>query len=68
MPRYEITVDCVVGPLTAAGLGGFEIREVGHGRSRLVGEVLDQAAFHGVLNRLQDLHLEILEIQRLDSH
>ena len=37
------------------------------GHSRLVGDVADQAAFHGMLNRLQDLRLEILDIHRVDD-
>lgn len=65
MPRYEITVDTVVGPLTEAALDNFEIRGSPHGHTCLVGEVVDQAAFHGLLNRIQDLGLEIIEIQRV---
>jgi hypothetical protein len=67
MARYEITVDSEVGPLTVGGLEGFEVTRLDHGRTRIVGEVVDQAAFHGLLNRLQDLRLEIREIQRLDQ-
>lgn len=67
MARYEIIVDCEVGPLTAGALEGFEPRRLPAGRTSLIGEVVDQAAFHGLLNRLQDLRLEIVEIQRIDS-
>lgn len=66
MERYEITVDSAVGPLVAEALEGFDVVEVSGGRSRLVGEVVDQAAFHGMLNRLQDLHLQIVELHRVD--
>ena len=66
MLRYEITVACVVGPLVAEALAGFELVEVHRGRSRLVGDVCDQAELHGFLNRLQDLRLEILEMRRLE--
>jgi hypothetical protein len=37
------------------------------GRSRLVGDVIDQAALHGLLNRLYDLHVEIIDVHRLDE-
>ena len=67
MARYEIIVDCEVGPLAVGALEGFEAHRLPLGRTCLVGEVVDQAAFHGLLNRLQDLRLEIVEIQRVDS-
>ena len=66
MARYEITVDSAVGPLALEALEGFEVVEIVEGRSRLVGDVADQAAFHGMLNRLQDLRLDIVEILRVD--
>lgn len=65
MERYEITVDSAVGPLVLEALDGFEVVDVVEGRSRLAGEVVDQAALHGMLNRLQDLHLEIIELHRV---
>jgi hypothetical protein len=67
MERYEITVDSTLGPTALAALEGFEVVETAHGHCRLVGTVIDQAAFHGILNRLHDLRLEILEIHRVDD-
>ena len=67
MERYEITVDSTVGRTALAALEGFEVVEVAGGHSRLVGSVIDQAAFHGMLNRLHDLRLQIVEIHRMDD-
>lgn len=67
MERYEITVESAVGPLVIEALEGFELVEYSGGRSRLVGNVVDQAAFHGMLNRLQDLRLEIVEMHRVEA-
>lgn len=67
MERYEITVDSPVGPLALEALEGFEVVEISGGHSRLVGSVIDQAAFHGMLNRMHDLRLEIVEIHRIDD-
>lgn len=67
MVRYEMTVDSAVGPLVLEALQGFEVVEIVEGHSRLVGDVTDQAAFHGMLNRLQDLRLDILDIHRVDD-
>ena len=66
MARYEIIVVSEVGPLTAGALEGFEPHPLPRGRTSLVGDVVDQAAFHGLLNRLQDLHLEIVEVTRVE--
>lgn len=67
MARYEMTVDSAVGPLVLEVLEGFEVVNIVSGHSRLVGDVADQAAFHGMLNRLQDLRLEIIDIHRVDD-
>jgi hypothetical protein len=67
MARYELTVASAVGPVVLEALEGFQVAELASGHSRLVGEVPDQAAFHGLLNRLQDLRLEIIEIKRVDG-
>ena len=67
MARYEMTVDSAVGPLALEALEGFEVVDIVDGHSRLVGDVADQAAFHGMLNRLQDLRLDIIDIHRLDD-
>lgn len=67
MEHYQITVESAVGALVVEALDGFEVVEISGGHSRLVGTVVDQAAFHGVLNRLHDLRLEIVEIHRLDQ-
>lgn len=67
MARYEITVESAVGPLVLEALEGFQVEEIIQGHSRLTGEVADQAAFYGMLNRLQGLRLEIIEIHRVDD-
>ena len=66
MSQYEITVDGVVGPAVLGALEGFEAQTAAVGRSRLVGEVVDQAALHGILERLEDLHVDIVDIHRVE--
>ena len=66
MSQYEITVDGVVGPAVLGALEGFEDRATTVGRSRLVGEVVDQAALHGILERLEDLHVDIVDVHRVE--
>ena len=67
MARYEITVESAVGPLVLEALERFEVLECTVGHSKLAGDVVDQAALHAMLNRLQDLRVEIIEIHRVDS-
>ena len=66
MSQYEITVDGVVGQAVLSALEGFEDRATTAGRSRLVGEVVDQAALHGILERLEDLHVDIVDVHRVE--
>lgn len=67
MPRYEITVEGVVGAVLESALEGFQLRPSPPGCSRLLGQVVDQAALGGVLHRLQDLQAAIIEIRRLED-
>ena len=46
-------------------LDGMTIMHEPCGASRLEGSVRDQAALHGLLNKLRDLNLTILTVQRL---
>ncbi len=60
--RCEIVAVGADGPLVRSAFDGFEITTLAGGRIRLVGSVIDQAALHGVLHRLQDLGLQILDV------
>ena len=50
-----------------AALPEFEVTDTRGGRVHLVGTVVDQAGLHAALHRLQDLHLEVLELRRLSD-
>jgi hypothetical protein len=62
---YEIVVTGAGGPTLFAALPGFEERPAPEGCVRVVGSVADQAALQGVLHRLHELHVELLEVHRL---
>jgi len=61
---YDITVVGSVGPLVLSALEGFTSRPSGVGLSCLSGELPDQAALLGVLARLQDLSVKVVEVVR----
>ena len=65
--RYEILVAGDVGPTVLGALESFELQPGSPGTSRLIGTVLDPAALSGVLHRLTDLRVEIIELRRLSD-
>lgn len=67
MTRYEITVEGNVGSVVVAALEGFEVVSAPAGRSRLVGDVVDQAALQGALHQLSDLKVDIIDVHRVDD-
>lgn len=64
--RYEIRV---AGRLTDDALGSLEgiDARVESSETVLVGDVVDRAALHGLLRRLQTLGVELVEVRRLPS-
>ena len=63
--RYEIVVAGDVGPTVLGALDGFELQPSAAGTSRLIGTVPDPAGLQGVLHRLTDLRVELIEVRRL---
>lgn len=57
----EIVIATTVGEAWSEWFDGFEVRPEG-ATSRLVGTVADQAALHGILGRLRDLAIPILDV------
>jgi hypothetical protein len=64
--RYEIRVKGRIGKSVLSRFEGFEA-EVEPAETILRGAISDQAALHGVLDRIQGLGLELVEIRRVDK-
>jgi hypothetical protein len=62
--RYEIHIRGRVGPELAEVFEGLNA-EVQPVETVLHGEIVDQAALHGVLDRVRALGLELTEVRRL---
>ena len=60
--RCEIVAVGADGPLVRSAFDGFDVTTLDDGRIRLVGLVVDQAELHGVLHRIQDLGMRILDV------
>jgi hypothetical protein len=66
--RYEIRIKGRVSEETACAFDGLSV-DVRPVETVLHGEIPDQAALHGVLDRVADLGLELIEVRRLpDDH
>jgi hypothetical protein len=63
---YEFRVSGRLDPLWAAHFEGLTLTPDSDGTTSLRGEIVDQAALHGVLQRLRDAGLSIVAITRVD--
>jgi hypothetical protein len=62
--RYEIRIRGDLGDGIVAALEGFTVEERPV-ETVLHGDVPDQAALHGVLERIESLGIELIEVRRL---
>jgi hypothetical protein len=64
--RYEIRLQGHLAPRWAAWFDGLSLLNDGDGTTALRGPVIDQAALHGVLQKVRDTGLPLLSVTRLD--
>lgn len=64
--RYKIVVRGELGEHFAVGFEGMDLRAES-GRTVLVGEVVDQSHLHGLLERVRDFGLELLQVEALSE-
>ncbi len=61
--RYRITVSGRLSERFASAFGGM-VLEPAPGATTLVGDVADQAHLYGLIERLRDLGLELMSVER----
>jgi hypothetical protein len=65
--RYEIRLDGLLGPRWGAWFDGLSLTREADGTTALRGPVADQAALHGVLQKVRDTGLPLISVTRLDA-
>jgi hypothetical protein len=64
--HYEIRVNSVLDRHWSAWFDGLDVSSDDRGQTTIAGPVIDQAALHGLLVKVRDLGLELLEVRRTD--
>jgi hypothetical protein len=64
--HYEIRVRGALDSGWSAWFDGLRVTSDQHGQTTTAGPVVDQAALHGLLAKIRDLGLELLEVRRTD--
>jgi hypothetical protein len=64
--HYEIRVNGVLDSGWSAWFDGLQVTSDQHGQTIIAGPIADQAALHGLLAKIRDLGLELLEVRRTD--
>lgn len=65
--RYAVRVAGHLNARWAARFDGMTLTSLDDGTTVLEGEVMDQAALHGLLHTLRDLGLPLVSLTRLDE-
>jgi hypothetical protein len=67
IPRYEIRVEGHLGSRWTAWFDGLSLTDEDGGTTAIRGPVVDQAALHGVLQKLRDVGIPLVSLTRLPS-
>jgi len=65
--HYQIRVNGVLDSSWSAWFDGLQITSDDRGQTTIAGPIADQAALHGLLAKIRDLGLELLEVRRIDA-
>ena len=61
---YEIRVKGILDESWSEWLGGLNVKPLDSGETVLTGPIRDQSALHGLLNKIRDLGLPLLYVEK----
>jgi hypothetical protein len=64
---YEIRIEGLIDSRWAEWFNGMSITYVDEVETILAGELQDQTALHGVLERIRDLGLNLISVKRIEA-
>lgn len=64
--QYEIRLKGRLEPRWVAWFDGLSLTQAGDGTTVIRGEVIDQAALHGLLSKVRDLGLPLVAVTQLN--
>ncbi len=67
MPVYQIRIKEQLDQHWSSWFGGLTITTEANGETVLTGEVVDQAALHGLLSKVRDLQLTLLSVYPIEK-
>ena len=67
MAGYQIRLKEKLDQHWSAWLGGMKVIHEANGETVLIGEVVDQAALHGLLSKVRDLQLTLIAVSSLED-
>jgi len=65
---YEIRLEGIVDSLWAEWFGGMTMTYMNGTETILIGELQDQTALHGILERIRDLGLNLISVRRVEGN
>jgi hypothetical protein len=65
---YEIKVEGLVDSRWSEWFGGMTMTNQNDLETILIGDLQDQTALHGVLDRIRDLGLNLISVRRIDGN
>lgn len=65
--RYDIRIEGHLDPRWAAWFDGMRVLSESGGTTVISGPVIDQAALHGLLQKVRDLNLPLISVTHVES-
>lgn len=64
---YEFLIEGILDPSWLDLSDGMTMTRLENGKTLLYGSVVDQAMLHGLLNRIRDLNLKLVKVERQEE-